>query len=202
MEDDSDPGGAAMASLPAGRLRYRAAATLHDLDEDALACPTLVALCAGEVSLAALPEDGSLLVGRDPTCDLVIDHPSVSRHHARVFVRDGVVSIVDLGSANGTHVLGRRLARGEEELLEHAGSASVGTAVLVHEGPARASGPPGRSRGVVSRRPATVRAVGAVAHESLPMRDRTTSHVVFNLRAPLPLPSSKVSPVRRRIVGT
>lgn len=44
--------------------------------------------------------------GRDPACDLVIEHPSVSRCHARVeLADDGVVWVLDAGSINGTFLL-------------------------------------------------------------------------------------------------
>jgi hypothetical protein len=36
--------------------------------------------------------------------DLEIAHPSVSRRHARIVGRNGVLSIEDLGSSNGTHI--------------------------------------------------------------------------------------------------
>ena len=43
------------------------------------------------------------VVGRDPQADIVVDDPSVSRRHARVYVGD-VIEIEDLGSSNGTFV--------------------------------------------------------------------------------------------------
>jgi len=57
---------------------------------------------------------GEAIVGRDPGVDIRIDHPSVSRRHARVTVVGDGVFIQDLGSTNGTlvgihTVRGRRL---------------------------------------------------------------------------------------------
>ena len=49
---------------------------------------------------------GQLIVGRDPSCDIVLDDPSVSRRHARVFLAEGRVYLEDLGSQNGTMVNG------------------------------------------------------------------------------------------------
>ena len=42
--------------------------------------------------------------GRDPNNDLVIDHPSVSRHHSQVRFENGSYTIFDLTSTNGTYV--------------------------------------------------------------------------------------------------
>ena len=53
---------------------------------------------------AIIPENGDLLLGRSPECDITVDHPTVSWFHARLSVRDGVQEIVDLKSANGTYV--------------------------------------------------------------------------------------------------
>jgi hypothetical protein len=46
----------------------------------------------------------SFRIGRLSTCHLVIDQPTVSRHHAIVYDRDGAWYISDEGSANGTFV--------------------------------------------------------------------------------------------------
>jgi adenylate cyclase len=45
---------------------------------------------------------GDTLMGRAPTCAVILDHPSVSRWHARLAVADGRCTLEDLGSANGT----------------------------------------------------------------------------------------------------
>jgi pSer/pThr/pTyr-binding forkhead associated (FHA) protein len=43
--------------------------------------------------------------GRDPACDLVVEHPTVSRFHARIeLADDGVVWVEDDHSCNGTHL--------------------------------------------------------------------------------------------------
>jgi hypothetical protein len=46
-------------------------------------------------------------IGRSLDNDVIIDSAEVSRHHARIEVRDGQYEIVDLGSTNGTAVNGR-----------------------------------------------------------------------------------------------
>lgn len=44
------------------------------------------------------------VIGRSSSCDVVLDDPSVSREHARIWCQDGRVLCVDLGSSNGTRV--------------------------------------------------------------------------------------------------
>lgn len=45
-----------------------------------------------------------IILGRGDTCDVVIDHPRVSRRHARVSWDGARYCIEDLGSTNGTFV--------------------------------------------------------------------------------------------------
>jgi hypothetical protein len=56
-------------------------------------------------------EGERLIVGRDPTCDLVVTDPTVSRRHAQLTFRDGVWVLQDLASRNGTAVNGDRVGR-------------------------------------------------------------------------------------------
>jgi predicted component of type VI protein secretion system len=50
-----------------------------------------------------------LRIGRAADNDLVIDEPSVSSYHARVTVDAAGISLLDIGSRNGTEVDGRRI---------------------------------------------------------------------------------------------
>jgi hypothetical protein len=54
-----------------------------------------------------------LMLGRSPDCELVFCDDTVSRHHARLELRDGRWFLVDLGSSNGTLVNGRRVRDAE-----------------------------------------------------------------------------------------
>jgi putative serine protease PepD len=72
-----------------------------------------------------LRSDGDLVtVGREPSNDIVLDDPLVSRHHLRLERhRDGWV-LVDLDSANGTWIHGDRVlgpVRLHDELIVHIG---------------------------------------------------------------------------------
>jgi S-DNA-T family DNA segregation ATPase FtsK/SpoIIIE len=61
--------------------------------------------------------DGEHVVGRDSTCGIALDDPSLSRAHLRIRVAPGGVSLADAGSRNGTLVEDRLLGRGEERPL-------------------------------------------------------------------------------------
>ncbi|MBN2476007.1 MAG: SpoIIE family protein phosphatase [Pirellulales bacterium] len=66
-------------------------------------------------------EGDSVVLGRHPDCDVVLDSGSVSRQHARIFQANGNHYVEDLHSRNGTFVngeavVGRRLLAGGDEL--------------------------------------------------------------------------------------
>jgi pSer/pThr/pTyr-binding forkhead associated (FHA) protein len=81
-------------------------------------------------------------LGRGADCDVVLDEPAVSKHHARVHF-DGRASIEDSESTNGTLVNGRRIAGAT--FLRAGDRIALGTAKivflgLVHRGPASPKG--------------------------------------------------------------
>jgi adenylate cyclase len=53
------------------------------------------------------------VVGRAPTCDVVVNDSSVSRRHAQLSVDAGVCTVEDLGSRNGTYVNGQQIDRAQ-----------------------------------------------------------------------------------------
>lgn len=60
---------------------------------------------------------GQLALGRSAECDIVVNHPCVSRLHATITCNYERYSIVDSGSTNGTLVNGRPIY--QETLLSH-----------------------------------------------------------------------------------
>jgi adenylate cyclase len=59
-------------------------------------------------------KDGETVIGRAPTCDLVITAPLMSRHHAVVRVDDKRVYLKDAGSTYGTMFKGAKLTAEQE----------------------------------------------------------------------------------------
>ena len=58
-----------------------------------------------------------ITIGRDPSCNIVLDHVSISRVHAYVEERNGKYYIADNGSTNGVLLNGKKLL-GRKELKE------------------------------------------------------------------------------------
>jgi pSer/pThr/pTyr-binding forkhead associated (FHA) protein len=73
--------------------------------------PVVQVIFKGTVVQSVPFDRESLLIGRSRDNDLVIDNLSVSRHHARLSLRDGQVVLEDQGSENGCLVNGRRVGR-------------------------------------------------------------------------------------------
>jgi len=94
-----------------------------------------------------MPESGSLTVGRAEDSDIVLGGPSVSRNHAILTVRDGIVLVKDLGSANGTRVGSSNVPASCEESVPPGVAIIIGGSSLVVHQLASDSGASGR-RGV------------------------------------------------------
>ncbi len=67
----------------------------------------------------------SIKLGRDPTCQIMLDDPHVSRVHAEIICKkDAQISIRDAGSTNGVFVNGRRIT---EQSLQDGDKILIGT---------------------------------------------------------------------------
>ncbi len=60
--------------------------------------------------------DEGLSLGRSPECDLVIDSPGVSSHHASIEKRKGLYVLIDNNSTNGVYVNGKQI---KEQVLNY-----------------------------------------------------------------------------------
>src|SRR4051812_2006556 len=85
--------------------------------------PSLIPLagepCAFEVGARAV-------IGRDPTCEVCLEDPSVSRRHAEIrLLEDGRYEVVDLASKHGVVVREEKVQRA---LLVHGDELRIGLA--------------------------------------------------------------------------
>jgi pSer/pThr/pTyr-binding forkhead associated (FHA) protein len=72
----------------------------------------LVVVSGAESVSHVLPPEGELRIGRSTDCEIHVEDETLSRHHATLRVTKDGLSIVDLGSANGTFFENRRLEEG------------------------------------------------------------------------------------------
>ena len=83
------------------------------------------------LDLAKLAAQPSVVIGRAPSSDLVMPHPSVSKNHAMITRQNGEIWIRDLGSRNGTFLNGTRIAQSR---LRNGDEIRVGPFHLVYNG--------------------------------------------------------------------
>src|SRR5258708_9839152 len=90
------------------------------------------ALVIGEKHVASypLPDSGTITVGRSPQCEIQIDDQSVSRAHATISIGPKL-TIVDLGSANGTRVRERKLDPKSPVEIVPGEAIQIGTATII-----------------------------------------------------------------------
>lgn len=86
-----------------------------------LTAPVTVITPQGDLELGT----GSLLIGRLPECDVLLQDNLVSRMHARISVQHDGVVVEDLHSTNGVYVNGRRV--GHSTMLREGDRILIGT---------------------------------------------------------------------------
>ena len=74
-----------------------------------------------------VPEVGDLIIGRATDLDIVLAEDMVSRKHARLVAADGELTIIDLGSTNGTFVNGEKVRR---TTIKRNDRVLIGTSIL------------------------------------------------------------------------
>lgn len=81
--------------------------------EEALFLGRLVTVNGLEASEIRINKE-EFVIGRDASCDYVIDKPFVSPRHCTIMLRKSTFFIRDLGAKNGTYVNGERLPRNRD----------------------------------------------------------------------------------------
>ena len=69
------------------------------------------------------------MLGREPTCDIVVDDGRVSAQHAYLFLRADDATFLDV-STNGSRVDGQ-VVSGEQVTLQHGSVIELGDSMLV-----------------------------------------------------------------------
>ncbi len=92
---------------------------------------------AGAAASLLVREDGTertvplgaqtVTIGRLPDCDVVVKDPGASRRHAQIRPKDGVFTLTDLGSTNGTRLNGQTV---QTRTLEDGDRITIGNTVL------------------------------------------------------------------------
>jgi smad nuclear-interacting protein 1 len=59
------------------------------------------------------------LFGKEPVCDIVLQHPSISKQHAVIQYRRSKPYLIDLESSNGTRLNGKRIPTSRYVELQH-----------------------------------------------------------------------------------
>lgn len=100
----------------------------------AAAAPYLLVIEGQSSLLCPLPPSGELLIGRAEDCPLRLSDRTASRHHARLLIDGTDITVVDLGSHNGTRVLGQRVVG--SRTLQHGDVIQICEVTLVLHAPA------------------------------------------------------------------
>jgi DNA-binding NtrC family response regulator len=101
-------------------------------DDLVLGAPTLrlLVFSGDTVTHKTIPPSGELRIGRAEECDVWVDVPALSRHHALLVVGPPM-TVEDLGSSNGTRVRGRKLEAGERATVAPGEAIDLGAITLV-----------------------------------------------------------------------
>jgi adenylate cyclase len=126
-----------------------------------------------------------LIVGRAPSCDLPVFHPTISRRHAELTSDGSVLSLRDLGSSNGTFVNGAKIEKGKAMIDDLLAFGKVGFRLESFGVPTT----PTASHASVQRT-----TLGATIVRQIPMRDPTAI-------GPLNIPATGAGGLTRAIVS-
>lgn len=77
-----------------------------------------------------LSKDRELTIGRDPSNDLQLDNPAVSRFHAKIYKAQWPYYVEDLKSTNGTYLNGARI--NWKDALKNNDKITIGKYTLIY----------------------------------------------------------------------
>src|SRR5262245_40311621 len=94
-----------------GDGRFEDATVEASIPPEPLRPARLVVFKGDQTATYSVPLSGKLIIGRSREVDVCIDDPMISRRHAEIWVDGdrGLMTVRDLGSANGTQLRGERL---------------------------------------------------------------------------------------------
>lgn len=88
--------------------------------------PRLTTVIEGQPLTMELPS-AVTTVGRDASCEIQVQHPTISRNHFQIIYQGGKYTLLDMGSTNGTRLNGARVQQAE---LRHGDQIMAGEALL------------------------------------------------------------------------
>jgi DNA-binding winged helix-turn-helix (wHTH) protein len=87
---------------------YAFAGDVQTSDSEPVPLPVAALRCNGQRHLLY---EGENLVGRSLDCRVVLNEPTVSRHHAAIIISGDTIVVEDRGSTNGTFVNAQKVSR-------------------------------------------------------------------------------------------
>ena len=84
----------------------------------------------GELKGKSFPIHGIVALGRSNKCDVCINDEYMSRRHAELSIKGGLLRIVDLDSSNGTFVNGKEIT--EAHPLQNYDQIRIGNTILTY----------------------------------------------------------------------
>ena len=90
--------------------------------------PTNLVVYADGAKPRTVKLTASMIIGRSPECELLVEDTYASQEHARIFGKNGSWYVEDLGSTNGTYVNDQKLAA--PAMIQPGDRVRVGTTVL------------------------------------------------------------------------
>ncbi len=103
----------ARPDLPSGTVdvRVEPEPTVAEEIEEDLHHRFFLHMMQGAPAYGIFALEESTVIGRSESSDIFLLDPGISRVHARIDIRDGVATIVDCGSTNGTYINDERIDR-------------------------------------------------------------------------------------------